>query len=60
MDHQIKIDAVDLDVALVGSQISGDNFFVYNMGGVDTCSRYVLRAAIKNVADIIADAETVS
>ena len=43
MDHQVKVDAVDLDIDFVCSEISWDNIFM----------KSVLRAAIDSIADII-------
>ena len=51
MDHQVKVDAVYLDIALVGSEISGDNLLICEVVGIYT--RDVLRAAVDYNAGII-------
>ena len=43
MDHQVKVDAVDLDIDFVCSEISRDNIFI----------KSVLRDVIHYIADII-------
>ena len=50
MDHQVKVDAVDLDISFVCSEISRDNIFIKNCTTVDSD---VLSAAIEYIAVII-------
>ena len=45
MDHQVQVDAVDLDIDFICSEISWDNIFM----------KGVLRAAIDYIADIMAN-----
>ena len=52
MDHQVEIDAVDLDINRIGSEISGDKVFI-DRASTNTVGSDVLRAAIDHISNII-------
>ena len=52
MDYQVEVDAVDLDIDFVGSELSRYNIFIKSGAAIDS---YVLRAAIEYIISYYAN-----
>ena len=59
MDHQIEVDAVDLDIGRVGSHLCWQNLFIENAGitaqCANICVKYLDYLMLKELRNVVAE-----